>query len=264
MKGQGWFKAGLIAALGFAVSLMLAVLSAQLTYAGWRAPWQALGEPSVRRAIGLSLATATPAALLALLLAIPCAYALARWRFPGHSLVDALLDIPVLLSPVALGFSLLLFFRTPWGRWLEEHTVRFVFAVPGILLAQFFLALALAVRVLKASFEDVPVRLEQVARFLGCTPWQAFWRVSLPLARPGLLAAFVLGWARALGDFGATVTLAGAIPGRTETIPISIYLNMDALRLDRAVALMLVLAAVALGVLLLSRWAWGGRRGDPR
>jgi molybdate transport system permease protein len=257
---RGWFGTVLLGAVGFAVSLMLLVLLSQMAYAGWGAPWQALRDPSVQRAILLSLTTATPAAFLALLLATPCAYALARWRFPGQPLVDALLDIPVLLSPVALGFSLLLFFRTPLGRWVEEHTIRFVFDVPGILLAQFFLAFALAVRVLKASFEDIPVRLEQVARFLGCTAWQAFRRVSLPLARPGLLAAFVLGWARAIGDFGATVTLAGAIPGRTETIPISIYLNMDAVRLDRAVALMLVLTTVALSVLLISRWALGNRR----
>jgi len=133
-----------------------------------------------------------------------------------------------------------------------------VFEVPGIILAQFFLALALSVRVLKASFEAVDVRCEQVARFLGCTPWQSFRKITLPIARRGVLAAFILSWARCLGDFGAAVTLAGAIKGKTETMPVSIYLNMASVNIDKAVALMLLTTLLALSVLLAVRFVASG------
>jgi len=143
--------------------------------------------------------------------------------------------------------------------WLEAHVMRFVFEVPGIILAQFVLALALEIRVLKAAFEDVDPRMEVVARFLGCSPWRAFTRVTLPLSRAGCLAAFILGWARAVGDFGATVTIAGAVRGKTETIPVSIYLRISSLEIEGAVALMLVLTAIAFVVLLVVRAL--GRKG---
>ena len=136
------------------------------------------------------------------------------------------------------------------GEWIENNLIRFVFEVPGIILAQFILAFAFSTRVLKATFEDVDLRLEQVARFLGCTPWQAFWKVTLPLSRSGLLAAFVLGWARALGDFGVTITIAGGLRGKTETIPVSIFMYMESVQLEHAVALMLVMTVMALVVLL--------------
>lgn len=255
---RNWFGTLLIICTGFALSLIISLIVAQTSYVGIQAPVIALKEPNVLHAIYLSLITATPASLLALLFAIPCSYGLARYRFPGHMLVDAILDIPVILSPVALGFSLLLLFRSSPGQWIENHFAQFIFAVPGIMLAQFILAFALATRVLKATFEEIPCRLEQVARFLGCSPGQAFFRVSLPLARRGIFAAFILGWARAIGDYGATVTIAGATPYKTETIPISIFLNMNAVRHEQAVALMLVLTGVALMVLLLSRIILGG------
>jgi len=128
-----------------------------------------------------------------------------------------------------------------------------VFEVPGIVLVQFILALALEVRVLKAAFESMDPRLEDVARFLGCSPWGAFRRITLPLARPSILAALVLGWCRALGDFGATVTIAGAVRGKTETIPVAIYLNLASVRLGKAVALTLVLTLIALALLFIVR-----------
>jgi molybdate transport system permease protein len=230
------------------LSLLLvgAILAAQVGYAGLAEPLRALARPAIRQALALSLVTATLAAVLALALAVPCAYALARWRFPGARAVDVLLDLPIVLSPVAVGVSWLLFFRGPAGQWVETYLLRFVFEVPGIVLAQFTVALAVSIRVLKAAFQDVDARYEQVARFLGCTAGQAFCRVSLPLARRGLVAAFVLGWARALGEFGATVTLAGAVPGKTETIPVAIYLRLASVDIPGAVALMLVLSVTGL------------------
>ena len=247
------FTLCIFAAVGLAAALVAAILASQLYYIGPTNPLQALLQPDVRSAILLSLYTATAASVLGLALAIPAAYFLARANLPGKSILDAILDVPIIMSPLALGTSLLLFFRTPPGQWIEAHFIEFVFEVPGIILAQFFLALALSVRVLKASFEAVDVRCEQVARFLGCTPWQAFCRVTLPIARKGILAAFILSWARCLGDFGAAVTLAGAIKGKTETIPVSIYLNMASVNIDKAVALMLLTTLLAVGVLLAIR-----------
>lgn len=237
-------------ALSAAVALVVGMLAGQVEYAGLRAPLRALGDPTIRHAIGLSLGTATASAAIALALAVPAAYGLARYRFPGAAALDLLLDVPVVLSPIAVGVSLLLVFRGGAGRWVEDHLLRFVFEVPGIILAQLPAAMGLSIRVLKAAFQNVDVRYEQVARFLGCTPWGAFRKVTLPMARRGLLAAFILAWAKSVGEFGATVTLAGAVPGKTETIPVSIYLRLAGVDLVGAVALMLVLSSLSLVVLL--------------
>lgn len=247
------FTLFMLAAVGLAAFLIMIILASQLYYIGPTNPLLELGHPDVRSAILLSLYTATAAAILGLTLAIPAAYFLARSNVPGKKLLDALLDVPIIMSPLALGTALLLFFRTPAGHWIESNLIEFVFEVPGIILAQFFLALALSIRVLKASFEAVDVRCEQVARFLGCTPWQAFSRVTFPIARKGVLAAFILSWARCIGDFGAAVTMAGAVKGKTETMPVSIYLNMASVNIDRAVALMLLTTLLAVAVLLAVR-----------
>jgi molybdate transport system permease protein len=247
------FSLCILAAVALAALLVGAILAAQLYYIGPANPLQAFLQADVRSAILLSLYTATVAAGLGLALGVPAAFFLARSHMPGKKILDALLDVPIIMSPLALGTSLLLFFRTPPGQWIEANILEFVFEVPGIILAQFFLALALSVRVLKASFEAVDVRCEQVARFLGCTPWKAFMNVTLPIPRKGLLAAFILSWARCLGDFGAAVTLAGAVKGKTETIPVSIYLNMASINIDKAVALMLLTTLLAVGVLFAIR-----------
>ena len=188
-----------------------------------------------------------------MVVAIPAAYALARWRFRGRILIDALLDIPIVLSPIVIGIALILVFRSPPGKWIEDHLVRFVFEVPGIVIAQFVLALAMQIRVLKAGFEDLNPRYEQVARFMGCTPFSAFWRVTLPMCRSSLIAAFVMGWSRALSDFGATVTIAGSVRNKTETIPIAIYNNLASVQIGKALGLALLLTTIALCVLVVLR-----------
>jgi len=241
---RGWFEGVLLTATGISVSLMLMLLAVQAEYTGAGTPLKALTQPDVLRAMYLSFATSSVAALIAIVLAVPTGYALARWEYPGRWLVECLLVIPVIMSPIALGVALLLVFRTPMGQWVENNVVRFVFELPGMVLAQFFLAFALEVLVIRVTFSGIDVRLEQVARFLGCTPWQAFRRVSLPLARNGIIAGFVLGWARAMGDFGSTCTIAGAVKGKTETMPISIYLSLASVSLDRAIALSVVLTLV--------------------
>jgi molybdate transport system permease protein len=248
---KSWFPFVLFAFTGLAVTMVLVVVASQFFYSGPMEPLRAFLDKDVQSAILLSLFTASIAATIGLIVAIPSAYFLARYQTWAKHIIDGILDVPVILSPIALGTALLLFFRTQPGKWIETHLIQFVFEVPGIILAQFFLAFALSVRVLKTSFESIDIRLEQVARFLGCSQWQAFSGVTLPMARGGLIAAFILSWARAVGDFGASVTLAGAVRGKTETIPVSIYLNLASVRIEKAVALMIMIVVLA-GIVLIS------------
>ncbi|MFT7484586.1 MAG: molybdate transport system permease protein, partial [Candidatus Paceibacteria bacterium] len=247
------FASFLIAGTLVPVLTILALLLALFSYSGPITPLQALADGEVMSAVGLSLFCATVAALLGMAVAIPTAYTLARVPFPGRRFVDTLLDIPVVLSPVAIGMMLLLAFRTSPGSWIQENLLRFVFELPGIILAQFIVVSALQIRVLKSTFEEIPARTELVARLLGCGPWNAFWRVTLPLARPGLISALILGWGRAMGEYGATVTIAGAMRGKTETIPVGIALNWSAVRVDATIGLILVLVATTFLVLLALR-----------
>lgn len=203
--------------------------------------------------IRLSLASATLAATLALLLAVPAAYALSRYRFPGRELVDTLLEFPVIVSPAALGAMLLIFFNNPIGGWIQDHLARFVFSMAGIVLAQFVTVLGVAVRVLKTSFDEVPAELETVARTLGAPPWYVWTTVTLPLVRRGLIAAFVLAWAKALGEFGATIMVAGTMAMRTETLPTAIYMRLAGADLEGTAALIAILVTLGLTALYAAR-----------
>lgn len=204
-------------------------------------------------AVRLTLLTATCAAALAVAVSLPVAYLFARRTFRGKAVLDTLLDLPLVLSPVALGAMLLIFFRTPAGRALEHAFGPFVFSVKGIVLAQFLVVVALSIRLLKTTFEGVDTEFEDLARTLGCSPFRAFRRVVLPLSRHGILAAFLLTWARAAGEFGATVTLAGAIPFKTETIPVAIYLGFESADVATMLVFILILVVISLGTLLAVR-----------
>ena len=203
--------------------------------------------------VRLSLVTASLAASLALLLAIPAAYALSRYRFRGREVVDTLLEFPIIVSPAALGAMLLIFFNNPLGEWIQENAARFVFSFAGIVLAQFVTVLGVAVRLLKTSFDEVPVELETVARTLGATPRHAWFTVTLPLARRGLIAAFILAWAKALGEFGATIMVAGTMAMRTETLPVAIFLKLASADIEGTVALIVLLVGIGLAALYLAR-----------
>ena len=203
--------------------------------------------------IRLSLLAATLAACLALLVAVPAAYALSRYRFPGRELVDTLLEFPIIVSPAALGAMLLIFFNNPLGEWIQDHVLRFVFTFSGIVLAQFVTILGVAVRLLKTAFDEVPAELETVARTLGATPRHAFFTVTVPLARRGLIAAFIVAWAKALGEFGATIMVAGSMAMRTETLTVSIFMRLASADIEGTVALILVLIVIGLTALYTSR-----------
>jgi molybdate transport system permease protein len=200
-------------------------------------------------AIGLSLVAATIATTLSVLIAIPAAYALSRYSFRGKELVDTLLELPIIVSPAALGAMLLIFFTNPLGNWIQTHTVQFVFAFAGVVLAQFITTVGIATRFIKTAVDEVPTRYEAVGRTLGATPWKAFASLTVPLARKGIIAATVLTWAKAMGEFGATITLAGTMAMRTETLPIAIYMHLSSADIEGTVVLIFVMLSIGLGTL---------------
>lgn len=212
-----------------------------------------LFAPEIIHAIVLSVVCATAAMLLALVFSVPASYVLSRKDFRGKMFVDTLLDIPVFVSPVALGALLLVFFSSPVCKVLQERCFPIVFAVPGIVIAQFTVVTGLAVRLLKSTFDQIPPRYEEVAQTLGCTPFRAFYKVTLPLAKNGILAAGVMTWARAIGEFGATMTLVGVAAGKTETIPTAVYLSFATANVDRALTMVAILMLTAITGLLLMR-----------
>lgn len=225
-------------------------------------PLRLLSDPLVREALVLSLATSAAATLAAVLLGLPVAYLLARYRFRGKAFLEVLLDLPLTLPPVVAGLGLLLAFGrlSLLGRCLEGFGLRLAFSTAAVVMAQTFLATPLFIRAAKAGFQAVPRDLEEAAHGLGRGPWAVFWRVSLPLARPALLAGVVLAWARALGEFGATLMFAGNLRGVSQTLPLAVLSALDQdLSLALAVGLVsLSLAVLALGLLRALEARWKG------
>ena len=199
--------------------------------------------------IRLSLFTATLSTCIAVCVAVPAAYALSRLRFFGRQFIDTILELPMIVSPVAMGAVVLVFFNTPVGEAVQNHGVRFVFTVYGILLAQFITTAGIAIRLVKAAMDEIPVRYEEAARTLGASPARAFFTVTLPLCRRGIIASAILTWAKALGEFGATITIAGSMAMKTETIPIAIFMRLASADIEGTVVLILMLISIGLGVL---------------
>ncbi len=206
----------------------------------------------------LSLKVGGAAVLAMLPVAFALAWVLARYRFPGRLLVDGLVHLPLVLPPVVTGWLLLIAFGPlgPAGRWLESwFGVSVMFRWTGAALAAAIMALPLMVRAMRLSIEGIDRRYEGAARTLGAGRWYAFRTVSLPLALPGVLAALVLGFARSIGEFGATITFVSNIPGETRTLPLAIY---SALQVPGAEAMATRLAVfsviLSLGALVLSEW----------
>ena len=217
-------------------------------------------------AIFLSLRVGVTATLCSLPFAVIIAYGLARWRFPGKMLIDALVHLPLVLPPVVTGLVLLLTFgrRAPVGAFLADHFgLVFAFRWTGAALAAGVMGFPLMVRAIRLSIEAIDPRLEQAAATLGAPPLAVFFLVTLPLAAPGLIAGAVLGFAKALGEFGATITFVSNIPGETRTIPAEIYVLTQTPGGDSAaLAMSLVSAALAVGALIASELL--ARRMRPR
>jgi molybdate transport system permease protein len=257
--GDRIFRGATISALAILVIFFIGIIVSLLTYTNWGNFISALRSSEVLFAIRLSLMTATIATIISIIVAVPVAYAISKNSFFGKSLVDSLLDLPIVISPVAIGAALLVFFSTPVGSGINSNLITFVFSVPGIVLAQFTIVSALAIRLLKSTFDSIDPRYEQVARTLGCSKPEAFLRVTLPLAKDGLIAAGILTWARAVGEFGASVTLAGATAMKTETLPIAISLSLGTANIEKAIAIIFVLIIIAVIALLVIRKLIGRR-----
>ena len=204
-------------------------------------------------ALWLSLQVATWATLLCLVLGTGVGYALARWRFPGRDLVDTLLTLPMVMPPTVLGYYLLVLLgRKGWvGGWLHAtFGINLIFTLTGAVIAATVVAFPLVFKPARAAFEAVDPQLQDAARVLGVSEAGVFWRVTLPLAWRGILAGVLLGFARALGEFGATLMVAGSIPGRTQTLSIAVYEAVQAGQDDVANLLVLITSAVCVAVLL--------------
>ena len=193
--GERVLRVTTISALVLLAVFIIGIIASLLAYTEWNTFIDALFSEEILSAIRLSLLTATISAIISILIAIPVAYAISRTSFPGKSIVDSLLDLPIVVSPVAIGAALLVFFNTPLGAAIDDNVIGFVFSVPGIVLAQVTIISALAIRLLKSTFDSINPRYEQVARTLGCSQPEAFFRVTLPLAREGLIASAILTWA---------------------------------------------------------------------
>lgn len=201
----------------------------------------------------LSLICATVVALISTILAIPAAYALSRYNFPLKNVMDTLLELPMIVSPAALGAMILIFFNTRYGSYIQEHSVQVVFSIAGILIAQLVTILGISIRLIKAVMDEIPLRYEHIARTLGATQWKAFRTVTLPLAKKGILAAYLLAWAKAIGEFGATITVAGSMPLKTETLPTAIYLRLASADIEGSVVLILIIVAIGIFTLTIFR-----------
>jgi molybdate transport system permease protein len=220
-----------------------------------------LADPALRQALWISVLTATAAMLLCVVLGLPLAWVLARIEFPGRRLLRALTVLPMVLPPVVGGIALIYAFgrRGIIGQYLERwfHIV-LPFTTKGAILAEAFVAMPFLVITAETAFRSLDRSYEDAARTLGASRWTVFRRITLPLAGPALGAGAVLCWARALGEFGATITFAGNYPGTTQTMPLAVYLSLESSHPETAIVLSLVLLLVSLAVLVGLRDRWLG------
>ena len=207
---------------------------------------EALLSNEVQFAVKLSLGTASIATLLGAFVGIPSAYALARYNFKGKEFIDSLIDLPVILPPLISGFALLVFFGdTIIGKAITENILDIVFSPTGIVVAQFFVATPFIIKTSKAIFESIDEKYEYIAQSLGMTKLKSFFKVVLPMAKNGILAGMILAWARSMGEFGATLMLAGATKMKTETLPIAVFLNISVGKLELALSVAFIFLVVA-------------------
>ena len=252
-KADWPFLLGLWVIGGIYLLLVLAMLGSQVFYTSPYYLLRALASPEIQYAIRLSLLTCTITMLLSLWVSIPIGYVFARYPFPGKNFLDAILDIPIVLPPLVIGLSLLILMQYPFTRWIERY-VSITYAIPSIILAQFMVACSFAVRTMRATFEQINPRQEQVALTLGCSRSQAFWYVVLPEASGGVVTAATLAWARSLGEFGPILIFSGATRLRTEVLPTSVFLELSVGNIEAAVAVSLLMVIAAVIALLLVRY----------
>lgn len=236
-------------------ALFILPLAGLVTRVRWSQALTELSTAESLDALRLSLVCSLSATAVAVLLGVPLAWAQARIDFPGRNLLRALTTLPVVLPPVVGGVALLLAFgrRGLLGAYLFDAIgIRLPFSTAGVILAEAFVSMPLLVITVEGGLRSMNTRLEEAARTLGARPWTVFRHVTLPMIAPSIFAGAVLSWSRALGEFGATITFAGNLPGQTQTMPLAVYLLLET-RPDAAIVLSLLLVVVSLGVLIALR-----------
>jgi molybdate transport system permease protein len=255
----GRIPLALIVPGGIGLAFLVLPLAGLLLRTQWSTLLERLAEPGVLTALRLSLQTASIATVACVVLGVPLAWVLARVEFRGRKLVRALVTVPLVLPPVVGGVALLLVFGRNGvvGSWLDDT---FGFSLPftttGVVVAEAFVAMPFLVIAVEGALRAADTRFEEAAATLGASRWTTFRRVTLPLVAPGIAAGAVLCWARALGEFGATITFAGNNPGITQTMPLKVYLALETGELQNAVALSLVLLVVSVTILVALRDRW--------
>ncbi|WP_371663545.1 ABC transporter permease [Streptomyces sp. NBC_00280] len=245
---------------GLGLTLFAAPLASLLLRVPWADAATQLWSPQARDALQVSLMCSLCATVLCLVLGVPVAWILTRTQLPGRSVLRAITTLPVVMPPVVGGVALLLAFGREgvFGRFLDEtFGIRLAFSTHGVILAETFVAMPFLVLTVCGALQSSDRQLEEAARTLGASPWTVFWRVTLPQIRPSLLSGAVLCWARALGEFGATITFAGNLPGTTQTLPLAVYVALEQSP-EAAVVLSLLLLAVSLSILIGLRKQWAG------
>ena len=243
------------AALGY-LALLLVIPVGMILYRtfehGIGAAWDAVTTPEALHAFWLTLEIVAIAVPLNTIFGVATALLLARRRFPGRSVLNALVDLPFAVSPVVVGLALLLVYgRTGWfGGWLADNGIRVIFSMPGMVLATIFISLPFVVRETVPVLEEIGTEQEQAAATLGASSWQTFWRITLPAIRWGVGYGVVLTTARALGEFGAVSVVSGRLAGQTETLTLRVQDEFERFDLTGAYAAATVLALMAIAVLL--------------
>ena len=254
-----------VLALAFLLLLFLAIPIGALVIRAFGAgdAWDARTFETLRQALGLSMATTAVTMGIVVALGTPLAYLLARRRFPGAAAIEALIDLPIVLPPAVAGIALLVAFGRNGlvGQWLAAGGITLGFTTVAVVMAQVFVSAPFFVIAARAGFARVDREVEAAAADLGASPGQVFRTVTLPLIAPSLIAGAVLAWARALGEFGATIMFAGNFPGVTQTMPLAIYGRFGAGDMPTALLLSVVLLVASLAVLLGVRIAGGRVRG---
>ncbi|MBU2550763.1 MAG: ABC transporter permease [Proteobacteria bacterium] len=245
--------------------LAAGVIAALLTRVSWPELSGAFGHPETRYALGFSLVVSAGAMAVAVSIGAPSAYFLARQGFPGKGVLETLLDLPLVMPPLVAGVGLLfLFGRDLLGGPLARVGIHLILTPWGAVAAQAFIATPIVIRAARTAFESVDPGYEETARTLGLKPLTIFLRVNLPLAGRGIVSGLILAWARAMGEFGATLMVAGATRFRTESLPIAVYLNLSSGEVGIAVSCALVLLGAAFVMLLAARFVQKrGAGADP-
>jgi len=257
------FTALSVVTLGFVglfLLIVLALIIADLLYTDAASFAKTASSPEIRAAMRLSLFTSGVTLAFVLLFAVPIGYALSRYRLPCHAIVDTIVDLPIVLPPIVIGVSVLVFFRPAVREVFQAVGLDFVHSVKGIILCQFLVSASYGIRAAAAAFDGVDRRLEHLALTLGCAPGRAFRLVALPMARNGIVAGAIMAWARAVGVFGPLMIVAGSVRMKTEVLPTTIYLELTIGGLKVALAVALVMLAMATVALILIHAVAPGRR----